>query len=179
MASVTRLTIDDFERLPAEQAKNHELIDGELVPVPGNTLRHNLIRALLFFELSLFVRKQQFGTVLAEQEYDFNGNAHGPGVSFFGTAKQRLEDPDKRVQRFAPDLAVEIVSPNDAFRDLLRKRDRYRKCGTQEVWIVSPESREVYVYSERGDRILREDAELSSDLLPGFRLLVKSLFQTD
>jgi hypothetical protein len=50
MASVTRLTIDDFERLPAEQAKNHELVDGELVPVSGNTLRHNLIRA--FFSLN-------------------------------------------------------------------------------------------------------------------------------
>jgi Uma2 family endonuclease len=179
MASVTRLTIDDFERLPAEQAKNHELIDGELVDVSGNTLRHNLIRALLFFEISLFVKKHRLGTVLAEQEYDFNGNAHGPDVSFFGSAKQALEDPDKRVQRFVPDFAVEVVSANDTFASLLRKKDRYRKCGTAEVWIVSPESREVYTYSERGDRILREDAELSSETLPGFRLLVKSLFETD
>ncbi|HEV3331975.1 MAG TPA: hypothetical protein VG096_13380 [Bryobacteraceae bacterium] len=35
MASVTGLTIDDFERLPQEQAKNHELVDGELVDVSG------------------------------------------------------------------------------------------------------------------------------------------------
>ena len=59
----------------------------------------------------------------------------------------------------------------------MRKKDRYRKCGTAEVWIVSPESREVYVYSEGGDRILRDDAELSSGLLPGFRLLVRDLFE--
>jgi Uma2 family endonuclease len=117
--------------------------------------------------------------VLAEQEYDFNGNAHGPDVSFFGSTKQALEDPDRRVQRFVPDLAVEIVSANDAFRDLLRKRDRYRKSGTREVWIISPESKEVYTYSERDDRILREDAELPSEILPGFRLPVKSLFETE
>jgi len=37
MASFTRLTIDDFERLPQEQVKNQELVDGELVDVSGNT----------------------------------------------------------------------------------------------------------------------------------------------
>jgi Uma2 family endonuclease len=177
MASVTRLTIDDFERLPHEQAKNHELIDGELIPVSGNTPKHNLVFGVLFTQLWLFIREKQIGTLLAEQEYDFNGNAHGPDVSFLTPAKQALIDPDKRVQRYVPDLAIEIVSANDTFASLLRKKDRYRKCGTQEVWIISPESREVYIYSERGDRILREDAELTSDLLPEFRLLVKSLFE--
>jgi len=174
----TRLTIDDFERLPDELAKNHELVDGELIDVSGNTLRHNCTRALLFFELSLVVRKGLLGSVLAEQEYDFAGNAHGPDISFFGSSKQPLQDPDKRVQRFVPDLAIEIVSANDTFRELVRKKDRYRSCGTAEVWVISPESREVYVYCEHGDRILSEDAELASGLLPGFRVLVKQLFET-
>jgi Uma2 family endonuclease len=43
MATATQLTIEDFERLPAEEAKN-ELVDGELVPVSGNTLQHNDLR---------------------------------------------------------------------------------------------------------------------------------------
>lgn len=177
MASITRLTIDDFEKLPDELARNHELVDGELVDVSGNTLKHNVIRALLFAELWQLVRARRLGTVLAEQEYDFNGNAHGPDVSFFGPDKQPLEDPDRRVQRFVPDLAIEIASPNDTFQMLLRKRDRYRRCGTTEVWIVSPESHEVYVFSEHGDRILNQTAELTSPLLPGFRLSVKALFE--
>jgi Uma2 family endonuclease len=67
MASVTRLTIDDFERLPAEEAKNHELIDGKLIPVSGNTPKHNLVFGLLFTQLWLFIRERQIGTVLAEQ----------------------------------------------------------------------------------------------------------------
>jgi len=37
MASTTRLTIDDFEKLPQEQTENYELIDGELVLMSGNT----------------------------------------------------------------------------------------------------------------------------------------------
>ncbi|MBV8728887.1 MAG: Uma2 family endonuclease, partial [Acidobacteriia bacterium] len=102
-----------------------------------------------------------------------------PDISFFHTAKQPLEDPKKRVQRFVPDLAIEIVSENDTFKDLVRKKNRYRSRGTAEVWIVSPESREVYVYSGRGDRILNEDAELTSELLPGFRILVTRLFEIE
>jgi Uma2 family endonuclease len=41
--TTTRLTIDDFERLPIEQAENHELVDGELIPMSGSTLENNWI----------------------------------------------------------------------------------------------------------------------------------------
>jgi Uma2 family endonuclease len=175
--TTTRLTIDDFERLPDELAENHELVDGELVDVGGNNLEHNLIRDLIGRELALFVRGRGLGIAVSEQEYDFGGNAYGPNVSFFGPAKLPPVDRRKRVQRFVPDLAVEVVSPSNPFDTLMSKKDRYRKCGTAEVWIVSPESREVYVYCEHGDRILREDAELTTELLPGFRILVRQLFE--
>jgi len=44
MATSTLLTIDDFERLPGEVAENHELVEGALVDVSGNTPRHNKLR---------------------------------------------------------------------------------------------------------------------------------------
>ena len=116
--------------------------------------------------------------MICEQEYDFDGNAHGPDSSFFGSVKQSLVNPDKRVQKFVPDFAIEVVSLNDPFARLVRKKDRYQKCGTREVWIISPEPREVYIFSDRGDRILREDAELSTDLIPGWSLPVRTLFES-
>lgn len=176
MATSVHLTIDDFERLPEEQAKNRELVDGELVEMSGNTLYHNSIRDHLIELLRPLARERGLGAVVAEQEYDFAGNAHGPDVSFFGPAKQALADPDKRVQRFVPDLAIEIVSANDTFNSIFRKKDRYRSAGTEEVWIVSPASREVFVFSTRGDRIVPEGVELTSELLPGFRISVQALF---
>jgi Uma2 family endonuclease len=136
MAVATPLTIDDFERLPAEQAENHELVNGELIDVSGNTPAHNGIRDVLIACLYPFVRERRLGRVISEQEYDFGGNAHGPDVSFFGPGKEALVDPDKRVQRFVPDLAIEIVSANDTFGALWRKKERYRNCGTSEVWII-------------------------------------------
>lgn len=177
MGTTTRLTIDDFERLPQEQAEGHELVDGELVDVSGNNAEHNSIRDFLVEVARPFVRERHLGMVLGEQEYDFDGNAHGPDVSFFGPEKVPLLEWHKKVQRFVPDLAIEVVSANDTFDSLVRKKNRYRKCGTREVWIVSPESHEVYVYSESGRQILEEDAVLSTPLIPGLHLPVKSLFE--
>ena len=136
MATTARLTIDNFERLPQEQAKNHELVDGELIPVPGNTPEHIDIQDLLIEVLRPFVRERRLGKVYAELEYDFGGNAHAPDLSFFGPAKKALMNRRKRVQRFVPDLAIEIAPANDTFGALLRKVQRYRSCGTEEVWIV-------------------------------------------
>jgi Uma2 family endonuclease len=177
--AIKPLSIEDFEQLPAEMAEGHELVDGALIDVSGNTPNHNAIRDLLITLLRPFVRERRLGRVISEQEYDFNGNAHGPDVSFFGLEKRELLQGNKRVQRFVPDLAIEIISANDTFSSLLRKKERYRSCGTSEVWLISPDTCEVLVYSERGDRILRLDAELSTELLPGFRMTVGNLFETE
>jgi Uma2 family endonuclease len=179
MATTTRLTIEDFERLPAEQAKNHELINGELVDVSGNIYDHNWLRDRLIALLLPFVHNQRLGVVVSEQEYDFAGDAHGPDVTFFSASKQSLVDRRKRVQRFVPDLAIEIVSRNDTFAELVRKKDRYLRCGTREVWIVSQESLEVYVYSDHGNRILTGQDELKTDLIPGFSITVAELLQIE
>src|ERR1700678_3591254 len=108
-ATTSLLTIDDFELLPGEMAENRELVDGELVDVSGNNPDHNWLRDYLIELLRPFVAGRGLGRVISEQEYDFEGNAHGPDVSFFGLAKVALVDRKKRVQRFVPDLAVEIA----------------------------------------------------------------------
>jgi Uma2 family endonuclease len=177
MAATTSLTIDDFERLPAEVAENHELVDGELIDVSGNTPRHNLLRDRLLSLLLRWAAERGTGTVIAEQEFDFLGNAHGPDLSFFGTDKQRLVDLDSRVQRFVPDIAIEIASESDSYDGLLRKKERYRRAGTAEVWLMLVQNREIAQYAEGRSRILRAEDVLSTPLLPGFSVAVEELFR--
>lgn len=177
MAATTRLlTIDDFEKLPLEQVKNHELVDGKLVPEPGNTFVQNELRDLLIELLRPIVRRGKLGTVIAEQDYEFSGNAHSPDVTFFSTAKEPLVNRKVRVQRFVPDLAIEVVSEHDTAIPMLRKKDRYRKCGVREVWIVLHETKEVLAYSEQGNRILTGNLELSTGLIPNFSITISDLF---
>jgi len=176
MATSTRLTIEDFEKLPADVVKHHELIDGELIDVSGNTGNHNSLQGQLISLLLPFVTDHKLGRVLTEQEYDFRGNAHGPDVSFFGLDKCSLYDGKRRVQRFAPDLAIEIVSPNDTYEALMKKARRYRTCGTAEVWIFSIELRQAELLSESRNVILDETQEFRPEPIPNFTIRLGELF---
>jgi Uma2 family endonuclease len=177
MATSTLLTIDDFELLPAEAAENHELVQGELVDVSGNTPRHNQLRDRLIALLLPWMKERGLGTAIAEQEFDFLGNAHGPDVSVLGPAKAALLDLDRRVQRFVPDLAIEIASPSDTYEGLLAKKERYLKSGTAEVWLFSPPIRELAIYGARQALILRGADAITTDLMPGFSITVEELLK--
>jgi Uma2 family endonuclease len=176
MQLASPLTIDDFEKLPHELAYYHELVDGELVDVSGNTPNHNGLRDLLIAMLLPFVKEHKLGRVVGEQEYDFGGNAHGPDVTFFSPEKLKLCDGKLRVQRFVPDLAIEIVSENDSFKKLVRKVDRYRKCGAKEAWIFDIDSRKALVFSDALNAILDENGVFESSLIPGFSIRIGDLF---
>lgn len=176
MAAVTGLTIEDFEKLPDALARNHELVDGELVEVSGNTLIHNRLRDRLVRLLSALVEKQKLGEIISEQEFDFDGNAHGPDVSFLRREKLALLDPKRRVQLCVPDLAIEVVSQNDKFAALTQKARRYVKCGTKEVWIFDIDGREAYLFSGSQRVILNDKQKFQSALIPGFTIRLGKLF---
>jgi Uma2 family endonuclease len=177
MATSTLLTIDDFELLPAEAAENHELVEGELVDVSGNTPRHNELRDRLIALMLPWMTEHGFGKVIAEQEFDFLGNAHGPDVSVMGPAKAALLDLDRRVQRFVPDLAIEVASQSDTYEGLLAKKERYLKSGTAEVWLFSLRTRELAIHGADRNLTLRGADAITTDLMPGFSIAVEELLQ--
>ena len=70
----------------------------------------------------------------------------------------------------APDLVVEVVSPDDILFEVIRKVGHWRAAGTREVWIIDPGNRLALSFGEGGDRIVHEDDALDGgDVLPGFR----------
>jgi Uma2 family endonuclease len=133
LAAKTTFTIEDFERLPSELVKNRELVDRELIDVSGNTHSNNRMRDRILSRPLKWEEDQTQGVAIAEQEYEFLGNVHGPDVSFYRNDKRHLVDPNKRIQRFVPDLAIEIVSDNDTYTTIVLKKDRYLRAGTTEV----------------------------------------------
>jgi len=177
-AVATKLTIEDFERLPQEEADYKELVDGELVDVSGNTPRHTLLRDQLIVLLQPFVRRRGLGLVLSEQEYRFGNDAHGPDVTFLCPAKNSALDMDKRVQLFVPDLAIEIQSPNDTIARLLRKARKYRSFGTAEDWVFFQKS-QAHVFSETREVVLDDTAAFEPERIPGVSIPLKNLFDLD
>ena len=89
-------------------------------------------------------------------------------------AESRRRDPGELT--IAPDLAVEVVSPNDAAEAVAAKIEEYRAAGFPLTWVVYPHARLVDVYAGDAIRRLREGDELTlPDLLPAFRHRVGDL----
>jgi Uma2 family endonuclease len=82
------------------------------------------------------------------------------------------------IMRLAPDLAVEVISLNDCYVDVIEKVERYHRAGVALVWLVQPRRRAVEVHaSGQAPRLLREGDVLDSgDVVPGFRLPVADIF---
>jgi len=176
MAIASGITIEEFERLPDALARNHELVNGELVDVSGNTGYNNRLRDFLIRTLIPLVEEPRLGMIISEQEFNFEGNAHGPDVALIGAAKVHLFDPNRRVQLFVPDLAIEIVSQNDTFRSIIGKAARYQKCGTKEVWVLDPGTRKAFGLIEERQVFLSDDQKFESTLIPGFAIRLADLF---
>jgi Uma2 family endonuclease len=75
-----------------------------------------------------------------------------------------------------PDIAVEIISPSETGTMIDRKLEVYLKWGVQEVWLIYPETRTLFVHTTGGAQRFSEGAFLTSELIPGFRVQVADLF---
>jgi Uma2 family endonuclease len=82
--------------------------------------------------------------------------------------------------KIRPDLAVEVVSPNDLVEELDDKLADYEKAGIPLIWVVYLVSRTVMVYRADGSVTrLHEDDELSGeDVIPGFRCRLRDILPT-
>ena len=83
----------------------------------------------------------------------------------------------KGYMKLAPDLAVEVVSPNDKADDIHARMIDFRLAGTPLVWVVYLETQRLYVHSAAGIRELGvEDTIDAEPVLPGFQARVADFF---
>ena len=99
-----------------------------------------------------------------------------PDAAFVSLA--RMPDVPVGFAPVAPDLAVEVLSPDDTARDLDERLDDYFAAGTRAVWVIDPDRRTVAMHSATAPtRRLREPDTLDgADVVPGFAMPVRALF---
>ena len=168
--------------LPELVEDGYELIDGQLVEKPLGA-KASRIGARLLGRLEPFASRHDLGLVFtAECGYQIFKSqpkkVRKPDVSF--VARGRLpgdEEPDGNMT-IPPDLAVEIVSPNDLAEDIANRVDDYLGAGAKLMWVVFPPTRSVWVMRKDGSGArLKGDQELSGeDVVPSFACLVQALF---
>jgi Uma2 family endonuclease len=174
-------TDSDLESLPKDGQK-YELLDGELImsPVAAN---HGALCIRLGALLYNFNQRHKLGEVFdSSTGFRLAQNVVlSPDVSFVSKArlKKILIAPDKFLCG-APDLAVEVLSPNDRMREVHRKLDRYFEGGTQVVWWVNWKLEQVHIYTPDSIAALTGPNEVLSggDVLPGFKCRLSRIFST-
>jgi Uma2 family endonuclease len=100
-----------------------------------------------------------------------------PDIAFVSNERLRdLDDSDLELPPFAPDVAVEILSPGDRSRYVAHKIGVYLAGGGSLVVVVDPLRRTVTLHDATGARTLREHDSIEHPALPGFSLPLHDLF---
>jgi Uma2 family endonuclease len=94
----------------------------------------------------------------------------GPDIMLFEDAR-RLEEIDEKYGESAPLLSVEVLSPNDTPGKVMRRVREQLDFGTQMVWVVDPEARNITVHQRGKEPLVFEEIEemTGGDVLPDFR----------
>lgn len=179
MSRKTLLTADELEQMPDDDSVQIELDEGELITMPPAAMDHAYFASEIAAILRACVKQHRLGRIyVGEPGFRLSPDTvRAPDVAF--VRQQRLSEIHaKGFGRGAPDLAVEIFSPSDSVRQLMRKVNQYFAAGCHTVWIVYAEKREVQVLESSGaDRLLTgADALEAPELLPGFSVPISELF---
>jgi Uma2 family endonuclease len=177
------LTIADLDVYPDDDGNRYELIGGELFVSRAPGIPHQRVLNNLQFEFNLYLKANPIGILVPGAGAIFSDyDAVIPDLAFV-----RNERWDEVVtgEKFtgAIDLVVEVLSPGSANRrrDLDSKRGLYAKYGVEEYWIIDTENLSVLIFRLRGPSLeeivsIKGDNELTSPLLPGFRLKASTVF---
>src|SRR4051812_41958797 len=181
VAAQLTLTPEELLTLP-DGGKGHELVGGRLVEKETGGFASWVAGRILRL-LGRYGEDLGLGWVLGpEGSYQCFSEeprkVRKPDVSFIRRGRLPEERiPDGHV-RIPPDLAVEVVSPNDRVYEVDGKVAEDLAAGVPLVWVVNPEARTVHV--DRGDRPVArlggEEELTAPDLIPDLRCRVAELF---
>jgi Uma2 family endonuclease len=132
----------------------YELLDGRLVEKPMGA-KAGVVEMNVAALIHPFVRSHTLGFVIVGDGGGYElwpdrPRVRKPDVPFIG--RGRLPDdvvPDGWVT-IAPDLVVEVISPNDIAQDVMAKAMEWLGVGVRLVWLVYPSSRAVFILRPGG-----------------------------
>ena len=171
------LTANDL--LHPDIPERAELVRGVLVVREPPGFNHGAIVVRLASLLNDYVRSHSMGLVVAG-DAGFHlatdpDTVRGADVAF--VRRERLPDPPPvAFAAFAPDLAVEILSPNDRPGAVLAAD--WLSGGTRLVWVIDPMRRVARIYQEDGTELVIDDRDAldGGSVLPGFSCPLDSIF---
>ena len=183
MSTATALcTAEQLIAMPGDGWR-YELVDGVLRRTAPAGQEHGRVAMNLSWRIGQHVRMHALGVVYAAETGFLirrdPDTVIAPNVAFVSAARARASGAEGGYFPGAPDLAVEVVSPSDAFSDVQEKVLEWLEAGAAAVVVVDPRRRHVALNRSRRDmRVLAENETLDLGfVLPGFTVGVAEIFE--
>ncbi len=173
-------TEEDMEQVRREQGVICEVINGVLVEKAVSD-ESAILAIELARRVANFVVERRLGWVLGADGFVrlFGEQLRAPDISF----AKRDQRPEGRplshgYSDVAPALAVEVFSPGNTLGEMQQKRTEFFAAGTELFWIVSPDRREVEVWTdpETHTTLSQNDQLTGGRVLPEFAVNVADIF---
>ena len=183
------VTAEEFWEMQAQfQNQRAELINGKVINMAPAGGQHGVEAFAIGLLLGIYVKKKKLG-VMCAAETGFileDKTVRAPDAAFISQA--RLEenrgkmDGKIRTEKFwpfAPDLAVEVVSPGDRAGEVADKVRDWLKSGVRLVWVIYPRSQTIHVFTAPETmQILEADSILTGgEIVPGFSCKIGEIFE--
>jgi Uma2 family endonuclease len=181
-ATGIRMTADELLTLP-DNGMRRELIAGELHEMPPAGGDHGYVGLEIAYRLRHFLAQTlEIGGGFFAAETGFRlsrdpDTVRAPDVAYVDEARL----PQARARGYpelAPNLVVEVVSPNDTASEIQQKVDEWLRAGVQIVWVLYPTTRSAMAYQADSSVVLlhADDALRGEPVLAGFSCRVGDLF---
>ncbi len=179
--SVTQHLMTAQELLEAPDLGRCELLCGELRMMSPAGFEHGRVAGQIHGCLAEFVKSRGLGLVLSAETGYWIGHdpdtVRAPDVAFVA-ANRVPPSPALGFFEGAPDLTVEVLSPDDRPGEVVTKVQDWLRSGCKAVWVVDPATRTVVVHQPAAPpvRLGPGDVLTGEDFLPGFHLRVAEIF---
>ena len=178
----TRITADEFWALPDRPDVRLELVDGEVVELPGAGGYHATLVLHIFDLVRAYVQAHDLGLLYPDAlTYSLQRSPDVlriPDISFIASTDIPDDWPPIGYVDVVPSLVIEVISPGNSAAEIRRRIRDYVDAGVSMVWVVWPDDRSVSVHAATLNSIeLQSDDMLDGgDVLQGFRIRVANLF---
>lgn len=143
--------------------------------------RHGAIVIKLARILGDYIEKRNLGNISTEVGFRLSRNpdtVRAPDLAFVASGRIPAGTLSEKFVEFPPDLAAEVLSPEDTAREILRKVEEYLAAGVALVWVVDPGTQTVTVYRSLQDvKILSANEQLDgAEVIRGLNIRVSEIF---